>query len=132
MSDEEIVAVHSFVWLHYAESSAFLSGFNNTCITGEPDGVGGWSDNGIYNFGPCDTPALPENTSSVATAVHGNTFMTPSGNASAINVSCGSINVDFPGWQKQGYDFGSTVVAWPQTSEIIAMARSLLDLPKVK
>ena len=57
--------------------------------------------------------------------------MTPSGNASAVNVSCGSIdNADFAAWQKAGYDAGSVVTKWPTTSEMIDMARELLELPK--
>ena len=59
------------------------------------------------------------------------TFLTPSGNASAINVSCGSINVDFAGWQKEGYDTGSTVGKWPTTSEMMGMARKLLEMPEL-
>ena len=57
------------------------SWFNNTCITSEPDGDGGWSDSGIYNFGACDIPALPEGRSSSSTHTASNTFLTPSGDA---------------------------------------------------
>ena len=117
------------------------SWFNNTCITSEPDGDGGWSDSGIYNFGACDIPALPEGRSSSSTHTASNTFLTPSGDASKVNVSCANTSAlpaglsgatfSFATWQAQGYDAGSKVGKWSGSwvDDAMETARALLEMP---
>jgi hypothetical protein len=107
---------------------------NNTCITHPGSAVPSaqqLDDAGIYLYGPCDMPALPEGESSGSTFMGANTFMTPGASTANMSVICTLANgstaiLPWAKWQAAGYDKGTVVKNWPTVPEIISMAKERL------